>query len=250
MKPLPERAALVTGASSGIGAAIARSLASAGVSVAVTARRQERLDDLVAEIEAAGGRAIAIAGDISDEGFARSAVQQTVEQLGAVDILVNAAGTIQKGGFADCDTQEWRDTFALNLFAPLYTAVEALPHMAEAGGGDIIQISSTSARRPAAVFASYGASKHALNGMSWSLREEAGKLGVRVCVVEPGATRSEIAQQIRDPAMSQVMQSHVCGDDAMEAEDIAAMVLAIVSLPPRANVQELLIRPTADVSSF
>ncbi len=248
MKPLADRAALVTGASSGIGEAIARALAVAGVKVAISARRADRLEALAAEL--GEGNCLAIPGDICDEAFARAAVERTVEAFGSIDILVNSAGTIQHGGFADCDTGEWRETFALNLFAPLYTSVAALPHMQAAGGGDIVQLSSTSARRPVAVFPSYAASKAALNSMSFSLREEAGKAGVRVCVVEPGATNSEIASQIRDPGMAEAMHAHTTGPDAMDVEDIAAMVLAMLSLPPRANVQELLIRPTSDVTAF
>jgi NADP-dependent 3-hydroxy acid dehydrogenase YdfG len=191
---------------------------------------------------------LAGAGDIRDEAFATRLVEQTVERFGSIDILVNAAGTIQAGGVENCDTEEWRQTMNLNLFAALYTSRAAIPFMKLAGGGDIIQISSTGGRRPTAHFASYGASKFALNGMSWGLREEVGGSGIRVCVVEPGATTSGIAEGMTDPKGREFMHQHVNKDGAMKAEDIAAVVLCIVSLPPRANVQEVLIRPTIDTA--
>lgn len=250
MKPLPQRVALVTGSSSGIGEGIAIVLAEAGVKVVVTGRRQDRLDAIVERIAAAGGEAHAIAGDVKDESFARDLVTQTVARYGAIDILVNSAGTIQKGSYLDCDTQEWRDTMDLNLFASLYTSVEALRHMKDYGAGDIIQISSTSARRGAAIFGSYAASKHALNGMAFTLRQEAGEAGVRVCVIEPGATTSDMAAQMADPQAAAFMQAHTHKEDAMKPEDIGAMVVAICALPHRTNVQELLIRPTSDTAGF
>lgn len=250
MKPLNERVALITGANSGIGRGAAIALAGAGVKVVLTARRAEKLDAVVAEIEAAGGTAHAIAGDIKDEAFATDLVEQTVAKFGAIDILVNSAGTIQLGGFENADTEEWRSTFDLNVFSMLYTSIAAFPHMKAQGGGDIIQISSTGGRRPTAVFASYGASKHAVNGMSWSMREEFGKHGVRVCVIEPGATNSGMAEQVTNPDAAKMMEAHVNSPTAMGAEDIGAVILCVVGLPARANVQEIMIRPTADVAAI
>lgn len=246
LKPLPQRVAVITGASSGIGEATAIALASAGVKVVLTARRRERLEDLVSAIEQAGGQALALPGDISDEAFARSVIAQAVQRFGGIDILVNSAGVIQAGGVENCDTQEWRRTMDLNFFASLYTTTAAIPFMKAAGGGDIIQISSTGGRRPTAHFGSYGASKYALNGMSWGLRSEVGGAGIRVCVVEPGATTSEIAEGMTDPQGREFMRQHITKEGAMKAEDIAAVILCIVSLPQRANVQEVLIRPTID----
>ncbi len=246
LKPINQRAALITGASSGIGRAVAKTLAGAGVKVLVTARRQDRLDELVAEIAAAGGKASAIAGTITDEVFARSLVTQTVKTYGSIDILVNSAGTIQFNHWEKIDTEEFRSTMDLNLFAALYTSLEALDHMREQKSGDIIQISSTSSRRVGSIFTSYAASKFALNATSWGLREEASRHGVRVCVVEPGATNSGIAEQLNDPNAAKFMAAHTQSETAMLPEDVADAILCVVSLPQRTNVQELLIRPTAD----
>jgi NADP-dependent 3-hydroxy acid dehydrogenase YdfG len=248
MKPLSKRVALITGASSGIGEGAAIALAEAGVKVVLTARRAERLEALVRQIAEAGGEALALPGQVSDEAFARGIVAKTVEHFGSIDILINSAGTIQAGGVENCDTAEWRATMDLNFFASLYTSTAAFDYMKQQGAGDIIQISSTGGRRPTSHFGSYGASKFALNGMSWGLREEAGKVGIRVCVIEPGATTSEISEGMVDPASKDFMRQHIQKDGAMKAEDIAALIVCILSLPQRANVQELLIRPTIDTA--
>ena len=248
LKPLSQRVAVITGASSGIGEATALALACAGVKVVVTARRSDRLDDLVRRIAESGGVAHSLPGDVIDEEFATGIVAQAVERFGGIDILVNSAGVIQAGGVENCDTDQWRRTMNLNFFASLYTSRAAIPFMKQAGGGDIIQISSTGGRRPTAHFGSYGASKFALTGMSWGLREEVGASGIRVCVIEPGATTSEIAEGMTDPEGREFMRRHVTKEGAMKAEDIAAVILCVVSLPQRANVQEVLIRPTVDVA--
>lgn len=248
MKRISDRVALVTGASSGIGHEAAIALSDAGAKVVVTSRRAERLDELVWRIVERGGTAMAIPGDVREEGFAGELVAQTVRRFGGIDILINSAGTIQSGGVENCDTEQWRRTMDVNFFASLYTSAAVFPYMKAQGAGDIIQISSTGGRRPTSQFGSYGASKFALNGMSWGLREEAGKVGIRVCVIEPGATTSEISEGMVDPTSREFMREHIQKDGAMKAEDIAAMILSIVSLPQRANVQELLIRPTIDTS--
>lgn len=250
MKPLSERVALVTGASSGIGTATALALSEAGVAVALTARRIELLDALADRIIQSGGKAQPVSGDISDEGFATGLVERVVEAFGSIDILVNSAGTIQSGLVEGCDFTEWRRTMDINFFASLYTTSAAFSHMKEQAAGDIIQISSTGGRRPTPTYGSYGPSKHALNAMSRAFRTEAGAHGVRVCMIEPGATTSGIYEGMTDPSGKQAMQDHIHKEGAMKPEDIAAMIVSIVSLPQRANVEELLIRPTIDIQSM
>jgi len=245
--PLDGKTALVTGASSGIGLGIAIGLAEAGATVAVSARRAQRLQDLVARIESSGGHAIALPGDVSEESFATHVVEETVLRLGRLDILVNSAGVIQNGGVENADTAEWRRVFDINMMAALYTCKAAIPPMKTQGRGDIINISSTAGRRAGnATFAPYSTSKVAVTSMTEGLRQEVGGYGIRVCNIEPGATTSEVAEGIRDPRMRQAIHEHVTKDGAMKAEDIATAVLFVVSLPPRTSVSEILIRPTID----
>jgi len=245
---LSKKVALVTGASSGIGEGAAIALAARGAKVAVTARREDRLQELVARISENGGEAIAIAGDITEEEFATSVVEQTVARYGRLDILVNSAGVTSLGGVGSVEAAKWRQVMDINFFASLYTCAAALPHMKKQGSGDIINISSTAGRRTGAAIGPYGASKFALNAMTEGLRQEVGAQGIRVCVLEPGATSTEISESIEDPQQREFMREHVRKEGAMKPDDIGATIVFIASLPPRANVSEILIRPTIDVA--
>lgn len=245
---LAGRVALVTGASSGIGEGAALALAAVGATVAVAARRADRLEDLVKRIQSAGGKALALPGDVVDEAVAKGIVEQTVKRFGRLDILVNSAGIIQAGGVENAKLDEWRRVLDVNLLATLYTCTAAIGPMREQGGGDIINISSTAGRRAAAPFGPYSTSKFGLTGMTEGLRQEVGKYGIRVCIVEPGATTTEVADSITDPNYRKAMQAHVAKDGAMKPEDVADAIVFVASLPRRANVSQLLIRPTIDVA--
>jgi NADP-dependent 3-hydroxy acid dehydrogenase YdfG len=245
MASLAGRVALITGASSGIGEGIALALAAEGVKVFATGRRQERLDDLKARIEAAGGEADVVAGDVTNEAFARDLVERTVKRFGKLDILVNSAGIMHFGKVEDANIAEWRESMELNFFATLYTCTAAVPHMKAAGEADLINISSTAGRRW--MGGPYGASKIALNSFHEGLRNEVSLQGIRCCIIEPGATTSEIWDKNNDPKMREFLKNHVNKEGAMKPEDIADCVLLAIKLPRRANVAEILIRPTIDV---
>ena len=155
MGRLAGKIALVTGASSGIGEAAALALAAEGAAVGVSARRRERLDALVAKIEAEGGKAIALPGDIAVAEDAAKAVEDTVARLGGIDILVNSAGVNEAGGVESLSLEAWRRVIGINLMGTLYCCKAAIGPMKIRGGGDIIYISSTAGRRAAAAFGSY-----------------------------------------------------------------------------------------------
>jgi NADP-dependent 3-hydroxy acid dehydrogenase YdfG len=167
---LAGRVALVTGASAGIGEAVAVVLAAAGATVAVAARREDRLKALVEKIEDAGGKALALPGDVAREAVAKGMVAETARHFGRLDILINSAGLIQSGGIEKSDTAHWRQLLEVNLLASLYTCQAAIPTMRAQGGGDIINISSTAGRRAAAAFPAYSASKFGLTAMNEAMR--------------------------------------------------------------------------------
>lgn len=244
---LAGKVALVTGASSGIGEAVALGLSRSGARVAIAARRADRLEELVRRIAAGGGEAVAFPGDVADETFAQGIVARTVEQFGRIDILVNSAGIMPEGGVDTADLAQWRKVMDVNVMASLYTSKAAITPMRAQGGGDIINISSTAGRRVAAIFGLYSTSKQALNAMSESLRQEVGGQGIRVCVIEPGATGTELWEGVGNPELRQSVQQRAQREGALLASDIADAVVFVASLPPRANVSELLIRPTSDV---
>jgi NADP-dependent 3-hydroxy acid dehydrogenase YdfG len=247
---LAGKVALVTGGGTGIGEGTALALAAAGAKVVVTGRRQARLDEVVAEIAEAGGEGFAVVSDVSREADACGAVEATVAKYGQLDIVINSAGVNEAGGIQSLSLELWRKVIDINLWGTIYTCKAAVPHLKAAGGGDIINISSTSGRRAAGLFASYSTSKHGVNGFSESIRQELGGDNIRVCIVEPGATESEIADSITDPQWADAIKAHVTKGGAMKASDIADAIMMILTLPRRANVSQILIRPTIDTAAM
>ncbi len=247
---LTGKVALITGGGTGIGEAAAVALAAAGAKVVVTGRRQARLDEVVAEITAVGGVALAMQSDVSVERDAFAAVAQAVAHYGQLDIVINSAGVNEAGGIESLSLELWRKVIDINLWGTIYTCKAAVSHLKAAGGGDIINISSTAGRRAARLFASYATSKHGVNGFTESIRQEFGGDNIRVCVIEPGATETEIADSITDPKWSAAIQQHVSKGGAMKAADIAEAIMFILSLPRRANVSQILIRPTIDTAAM
>jgi NADP-dependent 3-hydroxy acid dehydrogenase YdfG len=245
---LAGKVALVTGASSGIGEATALALSDAGVCVAVSGRRKERLNSLVNRIDAAGGKGLALPGDISVEDDATRAVTDTHAAFGRIDILINAAGVNEAGGVESLPLDLWRKVLDINLMGTLYTCKAAVSLMKLQGSGDIINISSTAGRRAVAVFAAYATSKFAITGLTESLRQEVAGAGIRVCIIEPGATQTDIAESISDPKAREAIRQHVSKPGAMKAADIADAIMFVLALPPRANVSQMLIRPTIDAA--
>lgn len=248
-KPLEGKVALVTGASSGIGAAAAIAIAEAGATVAMSARRKERLDELVEQIEAAGGKALALPGDMMVEAEAIKAVEDTVAQLGRIDILINSAGVMQAGGIINADLDLMRRVFDINLFATLYTCKAAVAHMLEQGGGDIINVSSMAGRKGGPYTSAYSGSKHALNAMTDGMRQELGDKNIRCTILMPGATETEVAGGIENPEWREMIAKHVSKEGAVKASEMADTIVFILSLPRNVNISEIHVRPTIDTTA-
>jgi NADP-dependent 3-hydroxy acid dehydrogenase YdfG len=241
--------ALVTGASSGIGEATARELSSRGAAVAVAARRKDRLDELAREIEDAGGTALAIECDVTDQEQAKALVRQTVERLGRLDTVVNNAGVMLLGSIVDAPTEEWDRMIALNLQGLLYVAHAALPHLLEAAGtdprhvADLVNVSSVAGRVARSGSGVYNLTKHGVGAFSESLRQEVTGRHVRVSLVEPGAVATELTDHLR-PEVKEQMQARFGSIERMRAEDIADAIAYVVTRPRRVAINEVLIRPT------
>jgi NADP-dependent 3-hydroxy acid dehydrogenase YdfG len=247
--PLGGTVALVTGASSGIGAATASELARLGAAVAIAARRKDRLDELAAEIEAAGATALAIEADVTDQAQAQAMVATTVEALGRLDIVVNNAGQMLLGPIEGAPTEEWDRMIDLNLKGLLYVADAALPHLLRAAEdaprrvADLVNISSVAgrvARRNAGV---YNLTKHGVGAFSESLRQEVTGRHVRVSLVEPGAVDTELPNHIREE-IRDAMMSGMTTIERLSSEDVADAIAYVVSRPRHVAVNELLLRPT------
>ncbi|MER8466507.1 SDR family NAD(P)-dependent oxidoreductase [Mesorhizobium sp. M1396] len=242
MRKLNGKISLVTGASSGIGAATAFALAAQGAVVVIAARRRQRLDDLAKRIRDAGGEVLAIEADITDEAQATAMVGRVLESYGRLDMLFNVAGVGVAAPFQNTTTSEYRAMVDINILGLLYTINAALPAMKRQGSGHIIIVSSGTGRyiHPSVV---YSGTKHAASAMAESLRREIGKDGIRVTVIEPGAVRTEFTANMRDDVRLAVEQR--LGDmEQLESEDIAAAMLYAVSQPPRVNVNILTLYPT------
>jgi NADP-dependent 3-hydroxy acid dehydrogenase YdfG len=242
--------ALVTGASSGIGAATARGLAEHGASVALVARRKDRLEDLAAEIERAGGTALVVEADIADRNQAEGAVEQVVERFGRLDTLVNNAGLMLLGPVVGADAEEWDRMIAVNMQGLLYTTRAALPHLlraAEQGPrqvADIVNISSQAGRAASKGYGVYNLTKFGVNGFTESLRQELAQRHVRVGVLEPGAVETELVGHNTPEVRSELVDPVIGRIDVLTAEDIADGVAYMVTRPRHTAIGELWIMPT------
>jgi NADP-dependent 3-hydroxy acid dehydrogenase YdfG len=241
--------ALVTGASSGIGAAAAVSLAGRGAAVAIAARRKDRLEALADDLRKQGSTVLILESDVTDEQQAIDAVQRTVTELGRLDTLINNAGVMLLGPVEGAPVSEWQRMVELNVLGLLYCAHAALPHLlaaAESGPrqvADMVNISSVAGRVARTGSGVYNLTKHGVGAFSESLRQEVTKRHVRVSLVEPGATSTELAGHNR-PEVLQTMAARFAGMQRMESEDIADAITYIVTRPRHVAINEILIRPT------
>jgi NADP-dependent 3-hydroxy acid dehydrogenase YdfG len=240
-------AAVVTGASSGIGEATAVALAQEGARVALVARRKDRLEALAQRIGAE--RAVVIESDVTDPEQARDAVERAASELGRLDVLVNNAGVMLLGPIVDAPVEEWQRMVQLNLLGLLYCTHAALPHLLKAAEtdprsvADVVNISSVAGRVARLNSGVYNATKHGVGAFSESLRQEVTARHVRVTLIEPGATATELAFQNR-PEILEGMAQTFAGIEMMQAEDIAEAIRYAVTQPRRVAVNEILIRPT------
>ncbi len=242
--------ALVTGASSGIGAATARRLAKDCASVALVARRKDRLDELAAEIGKTGGTALVVEADVTDRAQAEAAVQQTVEHFGRLDILVNNAGLMLLGPVVGADVEEWERMIAVNLQGLLYTTRAALSHLLKAAEdgprrvADIVNISSIAGRVAWNGYGVYNLTKFGVNGFTEALRQEVTQRHVRVGVLEPGGVDTELGSHNRPEIQSAMINPFYDTTEVLSPDDIADGVTYMVTRPRHASVGELWIMPT------
>ncbi len=243
---LQGKVALVTGASSGIGEATALALAAEGASVAVVARREDRLDALVKRIseQAGSSKALAIEADITDEQTANKAVQQVKSHFGRLDMLVNNAGVMLLGMISDANTEDWRRMINTNLFGLMYTTHAALPIMKSQNSGHIINISSVAGRTARAGAGVYNATKWGVVAFSESLRQELVSSHIRVTIIEPGAVATELTNHITDATAKKTTDDWISTIRPLQSEDIANAILYAVTQPDHVDVNEILIRPT------
>lgn len=241
---LSGRTALVTGASSGIGAATALALAGAGAKVAIAARRADRLEDLKQRIQSLGGTAEVIVADFAREAEAVDAVGTAEAAFGQLDILVNNAGVMYLEPVAEADLGRWRHMLELNVLGLIAASQAALPGMRARRSGDIVNIASTAGRIANPNGAGYSATKFGVVAFTEALRKEVYKDRVRLTVVEPGIVETELRDHIAHDGARATIDTFVAAVRQLQPEDVANAILYAVSQPPHVCINEILMRPT------
>ncbi|WP_256214279.1 SDR family NAD(P)-dependent oxidoreductase [Pseudomonas sp. NFR16] len=238
----------MTGASSGIGQAIALALSGTGASVALVGRRADRLDALAGKIRDAGGTALSIPADLTSSADAAQVVERTIEAFGRLDTLVNAAGLMLNGPSIESPLHEWDQMIDINLRGLVYITKAALPHLVAAVATsprsvvDVINISSVAGRVAAAQVAVYNATKFAVTAATEAWRQEFTRQSVRFSVIEPGATATELFDQ--KSGQWEGFTSMFGEVERLHAEDVANAALFIATQPRRVAINEIVIRPT------
>ncbi len=232
---------LITGASSGIGAAIASELGAAGAKVVLGARRTDRLHALAGEIRKNGGEVFTRRLDVTDRDDVSAFADAARATFGRVDVIVNNAGIMPLSPMASLKVDEWDRMIDVNIKGVLYGIAAVLPEMTERGAGHIINIASIGALSVVPTAAVYCASKYAVRAISDGLRQENNK--IRVTCIYPGVVESELADTITDPTAAEAMRAYRA--IALKPDAIARAVRYAIAQPDDVNVSDIVVRPTA-----
>jgi NADP-dependent 3-hydroxy acid dehydrogenase YdfG len=234
---------VITGASSGLGEATARLLSAEGATVVLGARRSERIRSLADELTRSGGKALAVATDVTDSEQVKRLVEAAVESYGRVDVMVNNAGLMPHSPLERLKVEDWEQMIDVNIKGVLYGIAAALPHMKEQKSGHFINVSSVAGHKVRAGGVVYAATKHAVRIISEGLRMEVKPYNIRTTVISPGAVATELVDRITEPDIREGVRKMTDGM-ALPAETFARMVAFAMSQPEDVDVNEILFRPT------
>lgn len=250
VKDLAGRVAVVTGASSGMGRASAVLLASRGAKVALLARRKSELDALAAEIRAAGGEALAIVTDVTDQASVDAAAARVREAFGCADLIFNNAGVMLPGAVGQQGFKEWEQQIDLNITGAMRVIQAFVSQLEEAAtkGGlvDLINTSSIAGQYVYGYFAVYSATKAYVSHLTRHLRLELGPKNIRVSMIEPGITATELQGHVTFQGAKDWLANAAQSIDFLQPQDVAAVVGFIVSQPRHVNLQQVVIMPTKE----
>ncbi|WZO97909.1 SDR family oxidoreductase [Isosphaeraceae bacterium EP7] len=233
---------VITGASSGIGEAMARLLAANGAKVVLGARRGDRLESIVGEIRASGGQALAHAVDVTKHDEVKGLVAAAVSHFGRIDVMINNAGYMPLSPLAADKVDEWDRTIDVNVKGVLYGISAALPHFLAQQSGHMISVSSVAGHHVFPGAAVYCGTKFAVRAIAEGFRMEAGP-NIRSTIISPGAVESELSSHITDAPTAEMVKAFT--SIAIPAEAIAQAVLYAIRQPASVAVNEILVRPTA-----
>lgn len=232
-----------------MGAVTAERLAELGATVVVLARRKERLDSLVKNIEAAGGTALALAVDVTDRAAVQTVADQVADRFGKADLVFNNAGVQLVSGIEELKVDEWQRQIDLNISGLMNVIAAFLPHLtdstAQGKSADLINTSSIAATRILEKFSIYSGTKAYISHLTRLLRVELGRKMVRVATIEPGMVDTELPDHVTDPDASKLMADLIHDIDVLQSADIAETVAFMAAVPRHVNLTEITILPTA-----
>jgi NADP-dependent 3-hydroxy acid dehydrogenase YdfG len=234
---------VVTGASSGLGEATARLLSAQGATVVLGARRTDRLQSLAKDIEARGGKALAVATDVTQPEQVKALVDSAVRTYGRIDVMINNAGLMPQAPLERLKVNEWNQMIDVNIKGVLHGIAAALPHMQRQKAGHFINVSSVAGHRVGPGFAVYAATKYAVRALSEGLRQEVKPYNIRTTVISPGAVATELPNSVTDPDASKRIRTFY-EQVAVPADSFARAVAFAMSQPEDVDINEILYRPT------
>jgi NADP-dependent 3-hydroxy acid dehydrogenase YdfG len=234
---------VITGASSGLGEATARLLSAEGATVVLGARRVERLKSLADELTAKGGKALAVATDVTHCDQVKKLVDAAVQKFGRIDVMINNAGLMPHSPLERLKIDDWNRTIDVNIKGVLYGIAAALPYMKQQKAGHIINVSSVAGHKVTPNGAVYCATKHAVRVISEGLRTEVKPYNIRTTIISPGAVATELPDSITEPDIAERVNKFY-KDVAIPADSFARAVVFAMSQPDDVDVNEILFRPT------
>lgn len=234
---------VITGASSGLGEATAHHLAAQGASVALGARRAERINAISKEINDAGGKSLAMVTDVTKPDEVKNLVDAAVKQFGCVDVMLNNAGVMPQSPLERLKIEEWDRLIDVNIKGVLYGIAAALPHMKQQQSGHIINVSSVAGHKVRAGSVVYAATKHAVRALSEGLRLEVKPYNIRTTIISPGAVDTELPNSIVEPDISANIHKFY-ETMAIPPESFARAVAFAICQPDDMDVNEIVFRPT------
>lgn len=240
---LKGQVAIVTGASSGIGLAVARALAAEGAATVLAARRIDRLEAEARTLNESGHSAMAVRMDVTDMDDVRTGVEAATSAFGGVDILVNNAGIMVPSPLSEPQVEDWTRMVEVNVNGVLRGIAAVIPRMIERGGGHIVNVGSLAGRRPFPGGSVYAATKFAVRALTWGMHLDLGPdHGIRATDIQPGFVETEILDAMPDESRNEWL-SQWEGRRTLTVDDIARAVLFAVTSPPHIAVSEVLVRP-------
>jgi NADP-dependent 3-hydroxy acid dehydrogenase YdfG len=240
---IKEKVIVITGASSGLGEAAARLLSEQGAIVVLGARRVERIQSLADEINQKGGKALAMATDVTKVEQVKALVDATVKAFGRIDVLINNAGLMPQSTLDRLKIDEWDRMIDVNIKGVLYGIAAALPYMQKQKAGHIINVSSVAGHKVRPGGTVYSATKHAVRVISEGLRQEVKQYNIRTTIISPGAVDTELPNSITEPDVAENMKKFYA-DIAIPADSFARVVAFAISQPEEMDINEILYRPT------